>query len=118
MTIVLDVAGLEVFGYHGVEPDECEQGQSFVFDLRLHVSEDALSDRIEDAVDYRSVVARVRALSESRPFALIEALAAATADLIVAEFPVQRVSVRVRKTPADLPVGHTAATVERVREPS
>lgn len=118
MTIVLEVAGLEVFAHHGVERREREEGQLFLFDLWLDVPDDALSDRLEDAVDYRRVAGRVRALSESRRFALVEALAAATADAILAEFPVERVRVRVRKRPADMAVEYTAATAERVREPS
>ncbi len=119
--IVVELAGLEVFGHHGVEPEEREHGQRFLFDLRLEVSDAALSDRIEDAVDYRVVAARVRELSDANRFDLLEALAGTVADALVEEFPVERVRVRVRKPgarPAGLAVGYTAATVERSRAPS
>ena len=118
MTILVEVAGLEVFGRHGVLPRERQEGQTFLFDVQLEVGEGALSDRIEDAVDYRLVAECVRQVSDARRFALLEALAAAVADAIVEEFPVDRTVVRVRKLPADLAVEHTAATVERVRERS
>jgi len=114
--ILVELHGLEVFGRHGVTNEERECGQTFLFDIQLDVSDAALSDRLDDAVDYDEVAARVRDISDGRQFALLEALAAAVADEIIARFPVRRVRVRVRKPdvrPADLEVEWTAATVER-----
>ena len=113
--IMLELHGLEVFGRHGVLEGERRDGQPFWYDLWLDVSDAALSDLIEDAVDYRLVVARVREVSDARAYRLLEALAAAVADALVEGFPVDRARVRVRKRPGDLPVEHSAATVERVR---
>lgn len=120
MTVVVEVEGLELFGRHGVEPEERERGQTFLFDLRLDVGDEALADDLAAAVDYVEVVECVRAVSDRRPFNLLEALAAAVADAIAARFPVERVRVRVRKQevrPAGLPVAWTAATVERRSRP-
>ena len=111
--IEIEIAALEVFGYHGVEEDERRDGQTFLFDLWLEVGDAALSDRIEDAVDYRLVVEAVRDVSDSQAFHLLEALAAAVADAVVARFDVERVRVRVRKPAVALPVEHTAVTVTR-----
>lgn len=114
--IVVEVAGLELHGHHGASDGEQEHGQTFLFDVRLEVSDAPLSDRIEDAVDYREVARCVQEVSDSRRFALLEALAAAVADVIVERFPVERVRVRVRKPdvrPAGFTVEWTAATVER-----
>jgi dihydroneopterin aldolase len=112
--IVVELEGLEVFGRHGVEEEERREGQTFLYDVRLEVSDAALSDRIEDAVDYRRVADCVRDVSESREFALIEALAAAVADAVLEGFEVERVQVRVRKPqPAGVPAAYSAATVER-----
>ena len=110
--ILLELHGLEVFGYHGVLDEEKRDGQMFFYDLELEVDDGALSDRIEDAVDYRLVVDVVREVSDRR-FDLIEALADAVADALVERFPVGRVSVRVRKRPTGLPLEYSAATVER-----
>jgi dihydroneopterin aldolase len=112
MSVTVEIQGLEVFGHHGVEEDERRDGQRFLYDVDFDVADGVLSDRIEDAVDYREVVAIVRRVSD-RPFRLLEALAAAVADVIVAELPVERVRVRVRKPDVQLPVEHAAATVER-----
>ncbi len=114
--IVVELEGLEIFGRHGATEEERETGQTFLYDVRLEVSDAALSDRLEDAVDYDQVAECVREISEGRPFYLLEALAAAVADGIAARFEAERVGVRVRKRevrPAGLEVAWTAATVER-----
>jgi 7,8-dihydroneopterin aldolase/epimerase/oxygenase len=111
----VELHGLEVFGHHGVEDDERRNGQPFWFDVELEVGDAGLTDRIEDAVDYTKVAARIREISTARSFRLLEALATAVADAIAAEFPVESVSVRVRKRPADLPVEWTAASARRPR---
>ena len=111
----IELAGLEVFGYHGVNEDERRDGQRFLYDVELDVGEAGSTDRIEEAVDYREVAACVREVSESRAFHLLEALAAAVADALLDRFPVARVRVRVRKPDVRLPVEHAAATVERSR---
>lgn len=116
MSLNVEVHGLEVFGNHGAEEDERREGQTFLFDLDLQVSDAALSDRIQDAVDYRVVAARVQAISDEQHFHLLEALAATVADALVAEFPVEAVRVRVRKPgvrSAGVPAEWTAATAER-----
>jgi dihydroneopterin aldolase len=108
--IEVELAGLEVFGYHGVLEEERRDGQLFLFDVRLTLPPPT-SDRIEDAVDYRDVAERVRRVSESQAFRLLESLAAAVAQDLLEAFPAESVTVRVRKRPAGLPVEHSAATV-------
>ena len=115
MSVAVELEGLEVFGRHGVNEDERRDGQRFLYDVALDVGGAGLSDRIEDAVDYREVAACVREVSDARRFHLLEALAAAVADALLARFPVERVRVRVRKPDVRLPVEHAAATVERTR---
>jgi dihydroneopterin aldolase len=114
--IVVELEALEVFGRHGATDDERAAGQTFLYDVRLEVSDAALSDRLEDTVDYVGVAEMVREVSDSRAFHLLEALAASVADAIAERYPVERVRVRIRKRdvePAGLAVAWTAATVER-----
>ena len=115
--IELELHGLELHGRHGVLAEERGQGQRFLVDLWLGVPETALSDRIEDAVDYREVAEVVRTISDGHAFALLEALAAAVADALLERFPIERARVRVRKPDVrlDPPVEYSAATVERSR---
>ena len=114
--MIVELEGLEIFGRHGVLEDERHDGRNFFYDISLEVSDAALSDRLEDAVDYREVAACVQEVSDGKQFQLIEALAGAVADAIVERFPVEHVRVRVRKPdprPAGLPVAYSAATAER-----
>jgi dihydroneopterin aldolase len=113
--LTIELAGLELHGRHGVLEEERREGQRFLFDLWLDVPADAArSDRIEDAVDYREVVATVRAVSDGQGFALLEALATAVAEALLARFPLTRVRVRVRKPDVRLaaPVDHAAVSYE------
>jgi dihydroneopterin aldolase len=118
VTVTVEVRGLEVFGHHGVEDEEQSAGQVFLFDLELDVPEAVLSDRIEDAIDYRAVASRVRDVSDGHRFRLLETLAAAVADDVAAHFPVEAVHVRVRKPGVrrtGLNAEWTAASVRRRR---
>jgi dihydroneopterin aldolase len=116
MSVTVELYGLEVEGSHGVEEAERSQPQRFLYDLWLEVP-DQLADRIEDTVDYREVVRCVREISDQRQFHLLEAMAAAVADELLARFRLERVRARVRKPDVYLgaPVEWTAATVERPR---
>jgi dihydroneopterin aldolase len=113
--VIVELASLELHGFHGVNPEERRDGQRFLFDVWLEVGDAGLSDRIEDAVDYREVAAIVREVSDGTKFHLLEALAAAVAEALVERFPVEWARVRVRKPDVSLPVEHSAVTTERRR---
>ena len=110
--MILELDGLEIPGRHGVEGEERREDRPFLYDIQLEVGEAGLTDRIEDAVDYREVVDCVREVNDE-PRQLLEALAAAVADALVARFALERVRVRVRKPDVALPVEFSAVTVER-----
>jgi dihydroneopterin aldolase len=115
VSLTVELVGLEVFGRHGVDEDEREQGRTFLYDVSLDVAPPA-SDRLEDTVDYRAVAACVREVSDAGEYRLIENLASAVADELAARFPAERVRVHVRKpgiSPAGLTVEYSAATAER-----
>jgi dihydroneopterin aldolase len=117
VTLKVELVGLEVFGRHGVDDDERQQGRTFLYDVSLEVPPPA-SDRLEDTIDYRAVAGCVREVSDAREYRLIENLASAVADELTARFPAERVRVRVRKpgiSPAGLTVEYSAATAERGR---
>lgn len=112
MKLTVELAGLVVTGHHGVEAEERRKGQRFLFDVWLDVSAAALSDRIEDAVDYREVAATVTEVATGRDFNLLEALCGAVAEAVGERFPAERVRVRVRKPELVLGEGleHSAVT--------
>jgi 7,8-dihydroneopterin aldolase/epimerase/oxygenase len=113
--VTIELHGIEVHGYHGALDWERERGQRFLFDVELDVGEAGRSDRLEDAVDYRDVVACVREVSDARAYHLLEALAAALADELYTRFTPASVDVRVRKPEVvlDPPVEYAAIRAER-----
>jgi D-erythro-7,8-dihydroneopterin triphosphate epimerase len=101
----------------GINPDERREKQDVVINLTIFADlrKAGLSDRFEDAVDYRAIKKAVLALAEASQFQLVEALAQAIADQVL-EFPgVQRVTVRVEK-PSALRFARTVGVeIERER---
>jgi dihydroneopterin aldolase len=115
--MTIELSGIALHGHHGVLDEERREGQRFLVDVELDLADEAAgtSDRIEDAVDYRVVVARVREISDARAYHLLEAFSSALADALLAELPVTAVRVRVRKPDVvlDPPVEYAAVSVER-----
>ncbi len=117
--MTIELHGIVLHGFHGVLESERRDGQRFLVDVELDLEDDgaAASDMIEDAVDYRFVVARVAQISAARAYHLLEAFAAAIADALLVEFPVTAVRVRVCKPEVVLEpsVEYAAVSVERRR---
>ena len=111
--MIVELYGLEVFGYHGAYEEEQRNGQVFLFDVQLDVGERGADDDLQQALDYTQVAARVRELSDAHRFNLLEALATSVADALYEQFAPKRLKVRVRKQPAGLGVEHSAVIVQR-----
>ena len=115
--MIVELAGLQVFGHHGVEEEEQRLGQLFLFDVQLEVGDRGSSDRLDEAVDYTEVARAIRELSDER--ALRPARGARHAHRRCADGAASRrsaVRVRVRKPqvePAGMTVEYSAVTVER-----
>jgi dihydroneopterin aldolase len=117
--MTIELYGLTVFGRHGYLEEERRVGQRFLVDLWVDVAEEAAaSDRIEETVDYRRLASLVDEVFTGPSRLLLEGLAGAIADGVLARFEaVLRVRVRVRKPDVVLepPVEHAAVIVERER---
>ena len=114
--ITVELRGLRIYGYHGGNPEEREQGQAFLFDVELDVGDRGLSDQLADAVDYTDVARAVKEVSDAHAFDLIEALASAVADEMRTRFLAERVTVRVTK-PAVKPAGFEGTASVSVSRP-
>jgi dihydroneopterin aldolase len=111
----VELRGLQLFGYHGVEDEEQQLGQLFLYDVELEVGDRGADDRLEHAVDYTLVAAAVQEVNEQR-FDLLEALATAVAETLTERFSPESLVVRVRKPhvrPAGIDVEFSAVTVAR-----
>ena len=72
-------------GYHGVLPFERQEGQLFAVDVVLKLGPRgtaiaAVTDSLNDAVDYGSVAGAVVAIIQGEPVGLIETLAERISD--------------------------------------
>jgi dihydroneopterin aldolase len=116
----ITLRNLRFLGRHGVELEERLEPQPFEVDLILRgdLSAAAASDDLADTVDYSAVFSLVGEVVEGRSYRLIEALAGAIADAVLAAHPVDDVEVRVRKPKAPLPGAFDAVEVRLRRRRS
>lgn len=94
------IANMTFYGHHGVEASERDLGGRFHIDVELvlDLTPAGRSDEVADTVDYRQVYQVVAEVERAHRYRLLEALAHNAAEAILARFPVQEVTVRVRKT--------------------
>ena len=117
----IHIKGLRLFAYHGVNPEEKRDGQTFVLDLRLgaDLSRARRSDRLEDTVNYAAVVKAVRAAFAAQSFDLIERAAQAVCDAVLEGFPqVEEVSLLLQKpeAPVSAEFDYMAVEITQRRE--
>jgi len=83
----------------GINPDEREHKQDILINMMLFadIRAAAKNDDIKSSVNYKSVTKRVIQHVEESSDLLVEKLVSDIAYLILSEFPVERVIVRVEK---------------------
>ncbi|PKB70489.1 MAG: dihydroneopterin aldolase [SAR202 cluster bacterium Io17-Chloro-G6] len=91
--------GMRFYGFHGVNPEERVLGQEYLVDLtvEMDLSRAGMTDRLEDTISYAHIYRSVREVMEGEPRNLLENAAQAVADRVLMDFPVDSVSVRVKK---------------------
>ena len=108
----ISLRNMVFYAYHGAYAVEHELGRRFEVDVDLYTDVRAASDSDELAltVNYADVYAVVKQIVEGGPHKLLETIAETVAARILAAFPAERVTVRVRKPHA--PVGGPVDYVE------
>lgn len=93
------VRDLLLRGIIGINPDERVKKQDILINLVIDadIRQAAKSDNIEDAVDYKSITKRVIQHVEASSDFLVEKLVTDIARLVIQEFGVEKVMVRVEK---------------------
>lgn len=115
------IKGLEVFAYHGVNADEKQKGQTFVVDLVLYtdISNAALSDNLEDTINYAAVRKCLTSALTSSSYNLIERAAEVAAAAVFDQFPkVHKLKLRLKKPQAPMNCKFDYVAVEITRERS
>lgn len=115
VTTRLFLTGITAEGRHGANPGEKDQAQDFVVDLDVEVEVGA--DELSSTADYRELIRTARSTVAERSFDLLESIAHAVADAVVAHEGVTRVSAVVHKPAAarssEVQGVAAAATAER-----
>jgi dihydroneopterin aldolase len=93
------IQGLEVYGHHGVTPEEKVLGQRLYFDVRLTVEgcRAAVTDHVDDTVDYTEVMDLITEIVTTESYSLLERLAHRIAEEILRRFAANEVWVQVIK---------------------
>lgn len=99
---------LRLQGILGIEPEERQHPQEILVNVTAYadIRAAARSDDIADAVNYAAMAERIRQHVATGAPLLVERLAEEIAGIILAEFNVTKVRVRVEK-PAALPQART-----------
>ncbi|WP_310487484.1 dihydroneopterin aldolase [Chamaesiphon sp. VAR_69_metabat_338] len=115
---VIQLTGIRCYGYTGYLPEERVLGQWFEVDLRISVdlAPAGRSDRIEETLDYRSVIVAVKDIIATAKFALIEKLAEKIVTTVLDFDMVQQVELKLHKPGAPIPDFGGKITLELIRQ--
>lgn len=114
----IEVKGLKLYAYHGVNPEEKIDGQEFILDIKSYLSLDlpCASDNVDDTVSYAKIIKIARRVFLSDKFDLLEKAAQTVADAILEEFPkIGTVTVEVKKPFAPIKADFDYVSVEITR---
>ncbi|MCF6322834.1 MAG: dihydroneopterin aldolase [Gammaproteobacteria bacterium] len=92
---------------------EIKQTISFDLDMATDIRKAAASDAIEDTLDYKTLSKRIIAFVEESSFQLVETLAEQVAAIILGEFDVRWVRVRLDKVGAIRGASGVGVIIER-----
>lgn len=115
----IHIVGLEVFAYHGVNPEEKRDGQHFVLDVVLEcdLKKPGRTDNLNDTVNYAAVRKVISRVMTEQSYDLIERAAARVAEEILkADEKVERVHVLLKKPEAPINAKFDYVAVEILRE--
>ncbi len=111
--IEIELRGIEGFGYHGCYPEERHDGQVFVVDVTLGLSDCCETDNLSETVNYAEVAKLVADQIAGDPVNLIETLAARIGDALVEIPRVRYAEVKVHKPQAPIGVSVAGISVSR-----
>ncbi|WP_336800283.1 dihydroneopterin aldolase [Kaistia sp. MMO-174] len=119
MTDRIFINDLRFFGFHGVLPEEAVLGQRFRVDVtaELDLAEAGRTDDLTKTVHYGEMAVLIEEIGRTHRYKLIEALAEAIAKAVFDTYPpVERLTVRVTKPEAPVPLATGVISIEIERE--
>jgi 7,8-dihydroneopterin aldolase/epimerase/oxygenase len=117
---IVYIRDLEVKTIIGIFDWEREQRQvvSLDLDMASDIARAAASDRIEDALDYKAVAKRLIDFIESSEFFLVETLAERITGIVLNEFNVAWLRLRLGKPGAVTGSREVGVVIERGEKPA
>ena len=111
------IEGLEIEALIGIYDWERRIRQPLLFDLEMAFDNrvPAAHDDIAHTLDYKAISTRIRDYVSQSGFGLVETLAERVAELVLAEFPVQRVRLKLSKPGAVRGASAVGVMIERSR---
>jgi dihydroneopterin aldolase len=99
MKDIIRLNGLSFYGYHGVTAAEKETGRLFEVDCEVEVdlADAGQTDSLTDTIDYEQIYNVIKDIVEGKAFSLLEGLAKEIAGRILEQFPIYRITLKVRK---------------------
>lgn len=94
---------------------EIRQSVSLDLEMDFDISAAAQSDSIEDTLDYKAVAKRLIRFVEQSEFQLVETLAERCAEIVLNEFPVKRLTLKLSKPGAVRGSSAVGVIIERKR---
>ncbi|MBT8420080.1 MAG: dihydroneopterin aldolase [Gammaproteobacteria bacterium] len=112
---IIYLHGLKIPTTIGLFPWERQIKQTVVFDLDMagDIEKAAATDRIEDTIDYKAIAKRIIEFVGGSDFQLVETLAEAVAKIVIEEFQVRWVRLRVNKAGAIRDARDVGVIIER-----
>ena len=110
----IEINGLELTGRIGVSEEERRDRQRLVVSVRFQLGStfQNLNDQLEKTIDYSRVAAEIGKTVASTRAHLIETLVSEIGDALMAQFPIRRIELEVRKFVASN-MSYVSATLER-----
>ena len=114
----IEIRGLKVFAYHGVNPEEKRDGQNFILDITADVdlSRPCRTDNVEDTVSYAKVMKTAIRVMNEASYDLLEKVSQRVADQVLEAYPpIQTVEITLKKPEAPIRADFDYVAVHIVR---
>ena len=109
------IKGLKLYAFHGVNPEEKENGQDFILDISayLPLAKAGKTDYLEDTVSYAKIIKLTRAVFTAEKYDLIETAARKVAAEILKTFDmIASITVTLKKPDAPIKADFDYVAVE------
>ena len=111
---------LKIFAFHGVNPEEKQDGQNFILDIvaEADLSVPCKTDNVDDTVSYSKMIKTIIPAFTAEKYDLIEKAAQVVADTLLDNFSmIENVEITLKKpeAPMKCDFGFVAVRIRRER---